>query len=197
VEAEEFRTLLQQVRLGDAEAATRLVLEYEPAIRRYVRVRLTDAHLRQVLDTMDVCQSVLGNFFIRVAAGQFDLEQPEQLLRLLATMARNRLLNHLRDQQAGCRDNRRQMPGPDEALAQATDPAAGPSRIAAGREMLERLQQVLAPADRAVLQRRLQGQDWATIAAELGGTAEGLRKRMSRALDRAARTLGLDELGPP
>jgi RNA polymerase sigma factor (sigma-70 family) len=143
---------------------------------------------------MDVCQSVLGNFFLRVAAGQFNLEQPEQLLRLLATMARNRLLNHRRDQQAARRDNRRQAPDGVEALAQAADPAAGPSRIAAGREILDRLQQMLAPEDRAVLQRRIQGQDWATIAAELGGTAEGLRKRTSRALDRAARALGLDEM---
>jgi RNA polymerase sigma-70 factor (ECF subfamily) len=157
-------------------------------------VRLTDTHLRQVLDTMDVCQSVLGNFFLRVAAGQFDLEQPEQLLRLLASMARNRLLNHVRDQQAGCRDNRRQAHGGADALAGAADPAAGPVRIAAGRELLQRLHRLLGPDERAVLQRRIDGQDWATIAAEMGGSAEALRKKLSRALDRAARALRMDEL---
>ena len=59
-----------------------------------LRCRL--ARLRRVLDSVDVCQSVLANFFVRVAAGQFDLDQPEQLLRLLATMARNRILDHVK-----------------------------------------------------------------------------------------------------
>jgi RNA polymerase sigma-70 factor (ECF subfamily) len=54
-------------------------------------LHLTDPRLRRVLDTVDVCQSVLGGF-VRAAAGQFDLEQPEQLVKLLTTMARNRIL---------------------------------------------------------------------------------------------------------
>jgi hypothetical protein len=35
----------------------------DPAIRRVVRVRLQDRQLRRLLDSMDICQSVLGNFF--------------------------------------------------------------------------------------------------------------------------------------
>ena len=30
-------------------------------------------HLRAVLDSMDICQSVLKSFFLRAAAGQFDI----------------------------------------------------------------------------------------------------------------------------
>ncbi len=189
---EEFRLLLRQVRAGDADAATRLVREYEPAIRRYVRVHLTDARLRQVLDTMDVCQSVLANFFVRVVAGQFDLEQPEQLLKLLATMARNRLLNHARDQRAACRDQRREVSG--DTIEQAPGPGASPSSIVAGKELLEVVQQHLAPRERELLQRRLEGKEWAEIAEELGGSAEALRKTLSRAMERVTRLLGLDEV---
>jgi hypothetical protein len=33
---------------------------------------------------MDVCQSVLMSFFVRAASGQFDLDRPEDLARVLA-----------------------------------------------------------------------------------------------------------------
>src|SRR5437868_13055213 len=88
-----FTDLVRRVRGGDGAAAAELVRRYEPALRAAIRVRLTDPHLRRVLDSTDVCQSVLANFFVRAAAGQFDLDRPEQLLGLLATMARNKVTN--------------------------------------------------------------------------------------------------------
>src|SRR5437867_5093684 len=99
--------LLRRLRTGDGAAASELVRRYEPEIRRAIRVKLTDPRLRRVLDSVDVCQSVLGNFFVRAAAGQFELDNPRQLLGLLVTMARNKILDHARRQQAGRRDQRR------------------------------------------------------------------------------------------
>jgi RNA polymerase sigma-70 factor (ECF subfamily) len=93
------------VRAGDADAA--VVRRYEPEIRRAVRLRLTDPSLRRVLDSMDVCQSVLASFFVRAAAGQFDLEEPSQLLRLLVVMARNKLRDQVSYHRAARRDQRR------------------------------------------------------------------------------------------
>ena len=192
MEVEQFRVKLARVRAGDAEAAALLVREYEPAIRRYVRVHLTDGRLRRVLDTMDVCQSVLANFFVRAAAGQFDLGEPEQLLRLLASMARNRLLNHARDQQAARRDNRRQAAC--DALELTQDPGPSPSQFVVCKELLEAVRGRLDSQERDLLEKRMQGKDWAEIAADLGGSAEALRKKLTRALDRAGRTLGIDEV---
>src|SRR5437867_3096085 len=100
----DFLELIRRVRAGDQQAATDLVRRYEPAIRLAVRVRLTDGRLRRVMDSMDICQSVLANFFVRAAAGQFELEKPEQLLALLTTMARNKLTNQAHRHQAGRRD---------------------------------------------------------------------------------------------
>src|SRR5260370_42515253 len=99
--------LLRRLRAGDADAAVELVRRYESEIRRAVRVRLTDPRLRRVLDSLDVCQSVLGNFFVRVAGGQYDLEQPRDRLRLMVAMARNKVLDHVRRQHAVRRDQRR------------------------------------------------------------------------------------------
>jgi RNA polymerase sigma-70 factor (ECF subfamily) len=47
-----------------------------------------------------------------------------------------------------------------------------------------------------VAERRSQGLPWADIASELGGTAEGLRKQLARAVDRVSGELGLDEDQP-
>ena len=101
-----FRELIGRVRRGDQQAAAELVRRYEPAIRRAVRFRLTDPRLRRTCDSLDVCQSVLLSFFVRAALGQYDLDTPEQLLRLLTAMARNKLLNQARAQQAARRDGR-------------------------------------------------------------------------------------------
>ena len=71
-----FADFVGRIRAGDEQAATDLVRRYEPMIRVMVRARLGDRRLRRVLDSMDVCQSVLASFFVRTAAGQYDLEGP-------------------------------------------------------------------------------------------------------------------------
>ena len=115
VDSPSFVDLLERVRSGDQEAATLLVHQFEPELRRTVRVRLTDPRLRRFVDSADICQSVLANFFIRVRIGEFDLRQPDQLLHLLLTMARNKVLDKARRQQARKRDQRRIEGNPDVA----------------------------------------------------------------------------------
>src|SRR5580693_5611554 len=102
-----FLELIARVRAGDEHAAAELVRHYEPAIRRAARVRLVDTRLNRLLDSMDICQSVMASFFVRAALGQFDLNTPDQLLRLLATMTRNKLIGQVKGHGAARRDFRR------------------------------------------------------------------------------------------
>src|SRR2546425_4632263 len=102
-----FRELIERVRTRDEQAAAELVRLYEPTIRMAIRVRLSDPALRRLLDSMDICQSVLANFFVRAASGQFQLETADQLVKLLVTMARNKLTNYALQQRAARRDQRR------------------------------------------------------------------------------------------
>ena len=85
---ETLPALLDRIRAGDQGAATELVRRYEPALRRSVRLRLRGPRLRRVFDSSDVCQAVLFRFFVSVAEGRYAPETPEQVLRLLATLAR-------------------------------------------------------------------------------------------------------------
>jgi RNA polymerase sigma factor (sigma-70 family) len=168
-----------------------LVRHYEPEIRRIVRVRLSDPRLGRVLDSMDICQSVLGGFFVRAAAGQFELDNSEQLLKLLLTMARNCIRDKARRQHAQRRDNRLQAADGDEIL-QGIAGGTTPSQIVANRELLQEVRSRLTEQERWLATQRALGRDWPELAAETGESAEALRKRLRRGLDRVVAELGLE-----
>ena len=56
------------------------------------------------------------------------------------------------------------------------------------RDRQQEVRRRLSPDERQILELRNQGHDWAGIAAQLGGGAEALRKKLARALDRVAET---------
>jgi DNA-directed RNA polymerase specialized sigma24 family protein len=141
---------------------------------------------------MDICQSVLASFFVRAALGQYELETPEQLLRLLVTMARNKVAGQANAQRAGRRDHRRVVTAIDGRQDVAARDAS-PSRQVAARELLDEARRLLSPEERALLERRELGGDWASIANELGRSPDALRMQLARAVDRVAQCLGLDE----
>jgi RNA polymerase sigma-70 factor (ECF subfamily) len=143
---------------------------------------------------MDVCQSVLASFFVRAAAGQYDLTRPEQLVALLVGMARNKLLMQARRFRTGGRDVRRVAAAADDAPA-IPDRAPGPERHAVGRELLGLLLDRLDAPERELAQRRAVGQTWADIARDLGGTPQAHRMRLARAVDRVGADLGIDDAG--
>jgi hypothetical protein len=51
----------------------------------------------------------------------------------------------------------------------------------------------LSSEERRILDLKNEGQDWASIALEIGRSAEALRRKFSRALDRVSKQLGLDD----
>jgi RNA polymerase sigma-70 factor (ECF subfamily) len=190
----EFRDLMARVRAGDERAADELVRRYEPLIRREVRLRLEDRRLARVFDSMDVCQSVLASFFVRAAAGQYDLDEPGQLVRLLVTMARNKLASAARQQYRQRRDPRR-LAGGAEGLEQVAEAGPTPSVALAGKELLANFLGRLGEEERRIVELRGQGLAWDEVARQLGGTAQARRMQLARAAERVARDLGLEEDG--
>jgi RNA polymerase sigma-70 factor (ECF subfamily) len=187
-----FIEFVRRIRAGDGQAAEELVRKYEPLIRREVRLRLEDSRLGRLFDSMDVCQSVLKSFFVRTAAGQYDLGDPSELIRLLVTMARNKLASAARRQHQQRRDQRREAGSP-AALDGVTDRDPSPSRVVAGRELLVMVRQRLGPEEREMADLRTQGLTWEEVAGRVGGTAQARRMQLTRALDRVTGELGIDE----
>jgi RNA polymerase sigma factor (sigma-70 family) len=187
-----FVDLIRRVRTGDEAAASELVRRFEPSIRRVVRVNLRDPRLRRLLDSVDICQSVLATFFVRANMGQYELDSPESLIKLLATIARHKVINEATKQQADRRDYRRSE-GLGERESQIRGQQVDPGKEAEAKELLLRVREGLSEDERALAEQRGRGDSWAEIAIAHGASPEGLRKKLSRGLDRVFRQLGLDE----
>jgi RNA polymerase sigma-70 factor (ECF subfamily) len=187
-----FADFMRRVRAGEAEATAELVREYDPAIRLEVRLRLRDRRLKRTCDSVDVCQSVLASFFKRAAAGQYDLQEPEQLMRLLVTIARNKVAYQARKGTAGRRDHRRVEAG-DAAEWELADAAPDPGRQAENDDLVKAFRARLTEEEQRLAELWSQGESWAEIAAALGGSPEARRMQWARVVARVASQLGLDE----
>ena len=104
------------------------------------------------------------------------------------------MVDQVRRQRAERRDHRRVV-GHGAADDQFVAPNPGPDQQVALQEFYQEARRRLSAADRALLERREQGQQWSEIAAELGGSPEALRERLARALAEATRQL--DPEGEP
>jgi RNA polymerase sigma factor (sigma-70 family) len=186
-----FQEFIRRIRAGDEQAAVELVRLYEPAIRVEVRIRLSDPRLFRAFDSMDICQSVLFSFFARAAMGQYDLDRPDQLLRLLVIIARNKVAFQTRRQRAQRRDHRRNLTLEGAQTLAAADPS--PSRQLAGKELLREIRQRLSVAELELADLRAEGREWSEIAAQLGGTPQARRKQLARAVNRVAHQLGFED----
>ncbi len=191
---DDFTDLIARVRSGDQAAAAEIVTNYESLIRREVRMRLEDARLRRVLDSMDVVQSVMASFFVRSAIGEYDLDDPKQLIRLLITMTKNKVASAARREHRQKRDQRRTT-SDDAALLGVAQQGESPSQIASGNEMIARAKELLGQDERQMAELRAQGQSWDEIAQEMGGTAQARRVQFSRAVDRVSKLIGIEEEG--
>jgi RNA polymerase sigma-70 factor (ECF subfamily) len=186
-----FQELIRRVRAGDAQASANLLRQYEQPLRLAVRLRLTNPRLRRALDSIDICQDILASFFVRAASGQYQLDTPQQLLKLLATMARNKVVKQAEKHKAARRDQRRECYGLVQQ-GEIADPRASPSSVVAQEEILRELRRRLTTEERYLAEQRAAGRSWNDLATELGADANALRMRLQRALDRAVNELGLD-----
>jgi RNA polymerase sigma factor (sigma-70 family) len=181
-----FEDLVRRVRLGEQSAAAELVKRYEPHIRRAVRIRLMRyPQMRRLLDSVDICQSVMGSFFARAARGEYRLDRPDELQNLLVIMAYHKLIDMVRKKHL---PEAPRTDTPEEPM----DRAEGPSQEAMYRELLQMFRERLTEEERQLADLRAAGHKWSDIAAQLQGQPEALRKKLDRAVQRVARSLGIE-----
>ena len=176
----DFEEFLAGVRAGDPQAAEELVRRYEPVLRQIIRPQLDD-RLRRLFDTLDIWQSVLGDFFVRATAGRFELKTADDLQRLLVTMARNKLISKARKV--------RRHGGSIPAGLEMTTIDYEPSRQVDDLDLVETIRQRLTPKERELFDRKKEGKTWSQIAEELAGDPDALRMQLTRAIARIKRRL--------
>lgn len=190
-----FHLLLDRLRQGDEDAARELIDRYGDVVRREIRFRLRDSRLSRVVGESDLFQSAVLRFLWGLRLGKFDVNSPDELLRLLRTIAQRRVCGAARFWRAQRRDLRRNadLNGMPELESAASDPT--PSKDASAKELIaETLARLPEPA-RQIVRWRQDGFGWAQIAELLDGTAtpEAVRKKYERSVARVAAELGLED----
>jgi DNA-directed RNA polymerase specialized sigma24 family protein len=179
----DFPELIGLARAGDEGAAARLAHEFEPFIRRFVRFRMRTRsnhdRLRPEIDSADICQSIFKSLFVGLRAGRFELNRPEQLAKLLSAMARFKVATKARRLSVTLREVLEL-----DAPHKRADSGPGPAKQVEDRDSLETIVKLFEGDELELLVRRLDDQPWSEIALAVGGTAESLRKKLTRALER-------------
>ncbi len=166
--------------------------QHIPALRGFVRLRLGRA-LRSREESVDLVQSICGDALADLAG--FEYRGPESFRKWLMHRAENKIRTRGRywgrAKRAAGNELQHDETGIDE-LREVAD-AFTPSRNAAGREELERLERAfeeLSEDDRRViLLARVVGLDHAAVAAEMDRTPLATRSLLSRALAKLAARL--------
>jgi RNA polymerase sigma factor (sigma-70 family) len=185
-----FPEWIGTIRERDPLASAQLVEIFTPILRRVIRARLIHRRVSCLVDPMDVCQNVFGSFFARIASCWPLVESMDQLTALMVTMARNRLRDELRRHSAVRRDHRRL--GFDRGVIQlhqleARNPS--PSQVVDYLELRASVLSHLTHDEWSLLEDRLAGRSWASIADERGNPVTSLRKRLNRAVLRIRQRL--------
>src|SRR5262245_41359667 len=93
-----FQSLLRELQAGSEDAARELAATYREHVLRCVR-RTLRRKMRQQFDSLDLAQLVWASVFIapvRLA----EIQSPEQFVRFLAGVARNKVAHEGRRMQA-------------------------------------------------------------------------------------------------
>lgn len=190
---DEFRELLGRARVRDQKACAKIVHHFTPAMHRQIRTQLAGLGVSHALDTEDVCQTVLANLFVRLAAGQFQLDEPDQLSKLLNRLVRNQVIDDMRHLRAARRGASRQQVSGDDVFDRIAADQPTPSRIVGGHDLLAEMYRRLTAEERSLADLRRAGREWDEIGREVGASPDSLRKKLARAYDRVIRELQLDE----
>lgn len=182
--------LIDRLNGGDALAAERAFLAYEPYLRMAVRRRLT-GRLRAKLDSMDIVQSVWVDVLRRFRESGWRFADREHLRAFLLKVTYNRLIDRRRQHHQAL--EREQPLGETELQDLPRSDQPRPSEIAQGRELWEQMLDKCPPAHRELLRMRRQGLPLAEIA-ERSGLHEGSIRRIFYDL---ARRLAGASAAPP
>ena len=160
--------LVERWRQGDQDAAAELFRRYASRLIALARSRLT-GKLAHRVDPEDVVQSVYRSFFSNVLDDRYDVERGGDLWRLLVTIALHKLNDQVKRNRRGKRAVDREQSFADEDGPSDQFLAREPSPVEAVAltDELESFMQFLEPAERQVLELRLQGFNLEEIATEI------------------------------
>ena len=184
----EFERLMEEVRAGSQDAAWELLERIGPHVHRVVH-RMINREIRGRFDSLDFVQAVWASFFVnRRQISSFS--RPEQLIRFLVVMARNKVMDeHRRLLTTEKHDVRREKVSVQDLHAIEESPipqGASPSQFAIARECWQRMLEGQPELHRQIVYRRYMGDTHEEIAATLGINRRTITRVLERMLLRAS-----------
>ncbi len=178
----ESRVLVDRCRTGDPEAARLLFERYVDRLVAVARRRLSQP-LTSRVDPEDIVQSVFRTFFGRLKGGQFQLDQQNDLCKLLVRITVNKTLRQVAFQKAAKRDPGQEAHPSDadhEQVLQLLAREPDPEEAVAFLDQLEHFLAQLSPEERRILEMRVQGYSNEDICKELGIYDRKIRRVLER-----------------
>ncbi len=186
----ELDGLIAGLRAGESRAVRQFCDAYGPALQRMAERRMAQA-LRRRTEPEDVLQSVYRTFFRRAADGQFQLDDANDLWRLMCaitlTKVREKARFHFR-QRRGV-DREVMMDATPDGAAQLGDSGPSPHEHAVLTEAMAQLLDGLAPQEQRVVDLKLQDVPNHEVAARLGCSERTVRRLLGRLRQRFRQVL--------
>ncbi len=166
-------TLLDQLCSGDAGAAERVFLSYEPYLRMVVRRQLP-ARLRAKFDSTDIVQSVWANVLEGFRTAGWRFADADHLRAFLVKLTRNRFIDRVRHHRSALEHERALGAAEPEQLP--TSPQPRPSEIAQADDLWRQMLTLCPPAHHDLLRLKREGCSLDEIAERTGLHKSSVRR---------------------
>jgi len=176
-EAISDRSLLRRFRSGQPDAATELYLRYAERLSALAAGQC-GPDLAARVDPEDIVQSVFRTFFRRVARGQYDVPEGEELWKLFLVIGLNKIRATATFHRAAKRDVGVTASG--EAFQRAAQNVAGSDETALAtlRMVVEEILATLPASLRSIVELRIEGH----LVEEIARRTKRSRRSVERAL---------------
>jgi len=183
------RSPLEALQAGDEDAARQLFDRYAEQLVILARRRISQ-RLASRIDAEDIVQSVFRTFFHRARQGQFHLEEPDDICKLLARITAHKTFRQIAFHRRAKRDAGQETAQGDDAqdlLMKLMMAEPSPEEATAFLDQLQHFFAKLADEERRILELRMEGYNNVEIAQRLGISDRKIRRLMERVRELAGR----------
>jgi RNA polymerase sigma factor (sigma-70 family) len=182
--ADPLDCLLEKLMSGDAQAAERVFLAYEPYLRMVVRRHLSPA-LRTKFDSVDIVQSVWADLLRGFREASWRFADAAHLRAFLARLTRHRFIDRMRQHRRAVEREQSLTLSDWEQTLPAKD--AQPNDVAEAEELWQEMLELCPPEHRELLRLKRDGALTSEVAARAGlheGSVRRILCDLSRRLAR-------------
>ena len=191
-EEEDWQKVIRGLRAGDREIIGRFFREYGPSLERLAEKNLPPG-MRRRIGPEDIVQSACRTFFRRAQGGEFQLEESENIWRLLCAITLTKVREQARFHSRQKRSLAHEVqvdPGGSGGSAAGFDAIAGgvsPPSAAAFAEQFQRIMASLDSEEQRVVDLKLQDFTNEDVAEQLQCSERTVRRIVKRLQSAMAR----------